>query len=676
MFTKSLYAMVVLWSFLALPNADARVPFKAQDLVNLDRVSSPVGIPGRSAIVFVRRVTDLPANRGRTDLWMVNTNGKGLRQLTTDSANEYEPCPAPDGQHIYFLSTSTGTTQVWKVPTESGPPVAVTSLPLDINAFKLSPDGTQLIMSVDVFPGQSIEETAKRLEDVATSQQTGRVYDRLFVRHWDTWKDGRRSHLFVMPVSGGTPVDVMRTMDADVPAKPFGGVHDFTFSPDGSEVVFAARLGGKTEAWSTNFDLYKAPADGSKAPVRITTNLAWDTEPTFSPDGSTLAYLAMSRAGYESDRFRIVLRSWPDGENRVLTEEWDHSARSLAWSNDGKTIYTTAAHRGQVPLYGIDVATGNPTTLVEQGTVSDLAMIRDRVVYRHDHLKSPAEIYTLRRDGRTKQITKLNESRLARIAFGEPEQFSFDGWDGDRVFGYVVKPAQFRPNKKYPIAFLIHGGPQGSFGNHWHYRWNPQTYAGRGYASVFIDFHGSTGYGQAFTDSIQGDWGGKPLEDLQKGLATALRRYEWLDGERVAALGASYGGYMVNWIAGQWPDRFKCLVNHDGVFDTRMMYFDTEELWFPEWENKGTPWTNPSGFSKYNPADHVGRWKTPMLVIHGALDFRVTETQGIGAFTALQRRGIPSKFLYFPDENHWVLKPHNSIQWHDTVMAWLDQWTK
>jgi dipeptidyl aminopeptidase/acylaminoacyl peptidase len=258
---------------------------------------------------------------------------------------------------------------------------------------------------------------------------------------------------------------------------------------------------------------------------------------------------------------------------------------------------------------------------------------------------------------------------------GRPEQFTFAGWNDEIVHGWVVEPADFDPERSYPVAFLIHGGPQGSFSNNFHYRWNPQAYAGAGYAVVMVDFHGSVGYGQAFTDSIRGDWGGKPLVDLQKGLAAALERYPWLDDDRVCALGASFGGYMVNWIAGNWPERFRCLVNHDGNLDERLAYFDTEELWFPERDHGGTPWDNPEGYEKQNPVNYVKHWKTPMLVVHGARDYRVVDTQGISTFTALQRRGIPSKLVYFPDENHWVLKPHNSIFWHETVLGWLDRWT-
>ncbi|MBN1895688.1 S9 family peptidase, partial [bacterium] len=305
------------------------------------------------------------------------------------------------------------------------------------------------------------------------------------------------------------------------------------------------------------------------------------------------------------------------------------------------------------------------------------ALAEGRLLVAMDHLQSPVDLYTVKPDGSgLKPVTRINAERLASVQLGEPEQFSFKGWNGETVYGYAVKPASIEPGEKYPVAFLIHGGPQGSFGNDFHYRWNPQVYAGAGYAALMIDFHGSTGYGQAFTDAIRGDWGGKPLEDLQKGLDAALARYPWMDGERVSALGASYGGYMINWIAGQWPDRFKCLVCHDGNVDTRMAYLDTEELWFPEWEHEGTPWDNPESFEEHNPLRLITNWKTPMLVVQGEKDYRIPVTQGIATFNALQRRGIPSRFLYFPDENHWVLKPQNSIQWHETVIGWLDQWTK
>ena len=481
-------------------------------------------------------------------------------------------------------------------------------------------------------------------------------------------------------------------MDADTPSQPFGGVDEIAFSPDGKSVVFSAKDVGREEAWSTNFDLYLAPADGSRPPADLTkANLAEDTRPAFSPDGSTLAYTAMARPGYEADRRRIVLQALaggapaPSSAPRVLTEEWDRSADSLLFSSDGKTLYATAEDLGQTALFAVDVATGAVTRLVGEGTVRtpQLGHQRggggggDRIVFGRDTLRSPVDLFSVSSDGGDlRRLTEANAGRVAAVRMGEPERLQFAGANGDTVQGYVVKPVDFDPAKRYPVAFLIHGGPQGSFGNDFHYRWNAQTYAGAGYAVVMVDFHGSTGYGQAFTDAIRDDWGGKPLVDLQQGLAAALSRYPWLDGDRVCALGASYGGYMINWIAGNWPEPFRCLVNHDGLFDNRTMYYATEELWFPEWEHLGPEYANPEAHEKDNPARFVDRWRTPMLVVHSALDYRVPDNQGLATFTALQRRGIPSQLLYFPDENHFVQKPANSILWHDTVLAWLDRWLK
>jgi dipeptidyl aminopeptidase/acylaminoacyl peptidase len=507
-----------------------------------------------------------------------------------------------------------------------------------------------------------------------------------------------------MPVAGGEAVDVMRGMDADTPSRPFGGPEEITFTPDSTGVVFTARDVGREEPWSTNLDLYFVPADGSQPPKCLTEqNQAWDTQPVFSPDGKMLAYLAMSRPGYESDRFRIVLRPWLEAKTltaenaktaenkdiiknsacsavnkgRVLTEDWDRSPSSFCWAADGKTIFAVADNIGQQSLFAIDMGTGKVRTVVKAGSVRSPGAAGDRILYSLDDLQSPAEFYSVKPDGSdVRKITEINAEKLATVRMGEYEQFTFKGWNDETVWCYVVEPADFIPDRKYPIVFLIHGGPQGSFGNTFHYRWNPQVYAGAGYAVVMVDFHGSTGYGQAFCDSIRGDWGGKPLEDLQKGLAAAIARYPWMDDDKVAALGASFGGYMINWIAGNWPERFRCLVNHDGNLDERFAYFDTDELWFPEWDHIGTPWQNPDSYEKHNPANFVKSWKAPMLVIHGGLDFRVPETQGLATFNALQRLGIPSKLLYFPDETHWVQKPANSILWHETVLAWLDKWLK
>ena len=654
-------------------------PFSIHDMLAAQRLSDPQVSPDGKRILFVLRTTDLEADRGRTDLWLVGSDGDNLRRLTSHEAGDSSPRWLPDGRTILFLSTRSGSSQVWKIAVDGGEAEQVTEQPLDVGNLVISPDGQSIAFTMEVFVElQTVAQTKERLEETKARQASGRVYDRVFVRHWDTWKDGRRSHLFVLPLGGGAAIDVMPKMDADTPSKPFGGPEEITFTPDGQEIVFAAREAENNEPWSTDFDLYRVPVDGEKAPECLTEgNRAWDTNPLFSPDGKTLAYLAMNRPRYESDRFQILLRDWATDRTRKLTADWDRSPSSLCWSVDNQTIYATATNLGQKSLYSVDVTTGRVTELVHSGNIRSPSAKGERVYFGRCNLASPVELFSVSpTTGVLKQLTRINDERMARARRGDYEQFSFEGWNDETVYCYIVKPIDFDPQERYPVAFLIHGGPQGSFGNTFHYRWNPQVYAAAGYAAVMVDFHGSTGYGQAFCDSIRGDWGGKPFVDLQKGLAAALDRYPWMDGERVGALGASFGGYMINWIAGQWPDRFRCLINHDGNLDERMAYFNTEELWFPEWDHEGTPWNNPSGYEKHNPINHVQNWKTPMLVIHGAQDFRVVDTQGLATFNALQRRGIPSRLLYFPDENHWVLRPSNSIQWHETVIAWLDQWVK
>jgi dipeptidyl aminopeptidase/acylaminoacyl peptidase len=648
-------------------------------MLAMDRISDPQVSPDGKWIVFVLRQTDLEGNKGLTDLWLVDVEGTNLRRLTSHKAADSNPRWAPDSKSIWFISARTETSQVWRIAIDGGEAEQMAHEPLDVGNLIAAPDGKHIAFTMEVFPDcNTPAETKGRLDEIEERKASGRIYDHIFVRHWDTWKDGRRSHLFVMPTIGCKAVDVMKGMDTDTPSKPFGGPEEITFTPDGKAVIFTARDVGAEEPWSTDFDLYLAPIDGSEPPKCLTEkNQAWDTNPVFSPDGKTLAYLAMDKPGYESDRFRIILRRWPGSLERILTEDWDRSPSTICFSADGNIIYTTAANTGQRSLFAIDVKTGAAQTIVKEGRIGSPGIAADRIIYELSNLKSPVELYSVNPDGsHVHQITNINSEKITAARMGQYEQFTFAGWNDGTVYCYVVKPIDFDSDKKYPVAFLIHGGPQGSFGNSFHYRWNPQVYAGAEYAAVMVDFHGSTGYGQAFCDSIRGDWGGKPLVDLQKGLAAALERYPWMDGERVGALGASFGGFMINWIAGNWPNRFRCLVNHDGNLCERMAYYDTEELWFPEWDHIGTPWDNPESYEKHNPVNFVKNWKTPMLVIHGGQDFRVADTQGLGTFNALQRRGIPSKLLYFPDENHWVLKPANSILWHETVIAWLDRWLK
>ena len=655
------------------------------DMLAMQRVGDPTVSPDGKWVAFTVRETDLAANRGRFDVWLAATDGSTVRRLTTDPSNDTGPTWSPDGTWIYFQSSRSGSEQVWRIALAGGEAEQVTKVPLDINGFKLFPDGKRLALSIDVWPtAKSLADSVKADAAKATVKSSAQIYDALLFRHWDTWEDGKFAHVFVWtpPASGGKAddaKDVTPGLATDAPTHPFGGMDEIDIAPDGKTLAYVARQGGREVAWRTNTDAFLVATDGRGAAkaVNLTAgNPGYDYEPSYSPDGKSIAVRMMTRAGYEADRERIGVYDVASRKLRVVTEAWDRSASELLWSANGKTIYTTADNVGHHSLFAVDVATGAVTTIIEKGTTTSPRLAGDRLVVMKDTLVQPDELWTVKPDGsELKQLTHLNDARVAAIQWGSYEQFSFKGAKGDTVYGFAMKPAGYQAGK-VPVAFLIHGGPQGSFGDHFHYRWNAEAYAGHGYGTVFIDFHGSTGYGQAFTDAINGDWGGAPYDDLMMGLDAALAKFPWLDKTRMAALGASYGGFMINWIAGH-TDRFKALVCHDGNLDERMAYFDTEELWFPEWEHKGLPWVDAgAGYTKANPIDFVKSWKTPELVIHGGKDYRVVETQGMSTFTALQRMGVPSKFIYFPDENHWVVKPANSKLWHEQVLGWLDTWTK
>jgi len=669
-----------------LPALAANRGLDVRDLAALDRVSSPVLSPDGANVVFAKRQIDKELTKASTGLWTRNLLTRDMgppKRLTPEGWNVNSPSYSPDGKTVYFLSGKSGTQQLYAIAANGGEPKQLTAFVLDVGSYKISPDGSRVAFSADTFADCKADFacTQKKLDATAAKKASGVVYDNIFVRHWDTWADGRRSRLFVaaLPAAGKTvdsAVSLTDALDGDAPSKPFGGSDEYTWSPDGSSLVASLRVQPKGEPWSTNFDLYRLQADGSAAPVNLTqANLAWDTGPVFSADGKTLYYRAMKRPGFEADRFALMAIDPNGGAPREIAANWDSSADGITLSADGNSIYTTAQDMGEHPLFRIDIASGKAEKVIGNGSISAFEIAGNTLAFTRNSLKSGDQLFTtsLAAGAPERAITPSAQDVLKDVAFGDYEQFNFKGWNNETVHGYVVKPYNYQPGKKYPVAFLIHGGPQGSFGNGWSYRWNPQTYAGQGYAVVMIDFHGSTGYGQAFTDAISQHWGDRPLEDLQKGWAAAQQKYSFLNGDKACALGASYGGFMVNWIAGNWNSPWKCLVNHDGVFDQRMMGYATEELWFTEWEQGGTPYAVAANYEKFNPVNHVKDWKKPMLVIHGQLDYRIPVEQGLAAFTANQRQGIESKFLYFPDENHWVLKPQNSVLWHDTVNAWLKQ---
>ena len=661
-----------------VPAQNAAVgPFTYQDLIGLNRLSDPQVSPDGEHVVYAVRATDMDANRGVASLWIRDLEGVGEpRRLAISDEGANSARWGADGR-LYFLSGRSGSSQVWRTDEAGRTATQVTRLPLDVNAYRLSPEAYRIVVSLAVYPDcPDLACTVERARAAGERKSTGMTYDRMFVRHWDTWKDGTQNHLFVQDMDGGEPVWVTRGFDGDTPSKPFGDETEFVWTPQGDAIVFSARLAGQTEPWSTNFDLWKTnglTGDGTFANL-TEDNQAWDTGPVFSPDGRTMAYRAMARPGFEADKYAIFLRDVESGQTRQIAANWDRSADGLQWSADGDTLYATAADVGQTRLFAIDTRNGAVTPVTGPGHVSAFDLTSSGFVFAQDALDRPSDLYAKTFLGRElpRRLTNVNPVLDGR-AFGAAEQFSFEGWNDEIVYGYVLKPAGYVEGRKYPVAFLVHGGPQSSFGNSWSYRWNMSSYAGAGYAVVAIDFHGSTGYGQAFTDAISEHWGDRPFEDLQKGWAAAQAKYDFLDGDNACALGASYGGYMVNWIAGNWPGEFDCLVNHDGVFDTFAMGYATEELWFTEWENGGTPYDSPRAYQAFNPANHVREWRDPMLVIQGDRDFRVPTTQGLSTFTALQRRGIESRLIVFPDENHWVLKPQNSLQWHNEVFGWLDR---
>ena len=680
---KRMICLVALIAAAAATTAHAAPKgLTIDDMLAMQRVGAPVVSPDGRRVVFGVRRSDLDANRGRYDLWLANVDGSGVTHLTTSPDNDTDPAWSPDGKWVYFLSTRGGASQVWRIAPSGGEAEQVTHLPIDLNGFSMFPDGKHLALAADVWPtAKTLADSAKRDAEKAASKVKAQVYDSLLFRHWDQWEDGKFSHVLVWtpPELGGhadDAKDLTPGATADTPTHPFGDMSQVQVSPDGKWIAYVARVGGRDVAWTTNTDIFLVPVTGGKALDVTASNMAYDDNPRWSPDGKSLAFTMMKRPGFEADRTRLAIYDVASRQIRDVTEAWDRSAGDLEWAPDGRTIYTTADNVGNHSIFAIDVASGAARVVVDKSSNNGPRVAGNVLVFERDSLVLPGELFTVKPDGSgLQQLTHFNDARVKAIAWGDYEQFSFKGAKGDTVYGYVTKPAGFVAGKRYPVAFLIHGGPQGSFDDHFHYRWNPEVFAGHGYGVVMIDFHGSTGYGQAFTDAITGDWGGAPYDDLMMGLDAALAKYSWLDGKRAAALGASYGGFMINWINGK-TDRFKALVVHDGNIDERTAYYMTEELWFPEWEHGGLPWEKPEGYAKHDPIDLIKNWKTPTLVIHGGMDFRIPDTAGMATFTALQRKGVPSRFLHFPDENHWVMKPLNSKLWHDEVFEWIDKYTR
>jgi dipeptidyl aminopeptidase/acylaminoacyl peptidase len=651
-------------------------PMTAKDMHAMHRLGAPEVSPAGRWAVFTLSDTDFAKNKRVNTLQILDLTAAGAKPRPVKGAERgHDAVFAADGS-LWFLMSAGDRDQLFRMKI-GGAPVQVSSFGADIGGFKLSPAGDRVIVWADTHDCPDLACATTQLP--AKAAGSGRTYDQLFVRHWDTWAEpGIKSRLFSFPVVNGKltggGVRLTGNLVGDTPSKPFGGGEEIAISPDGKTVFFALREAGRIEPLSTNLDIFQAPSDGTGAPVNLTdANDATDNLPTVSPDGRTLAYFAMARPGYESDRQVLQLRDLASGQVRPLTQAWDRSVGSIAWAPDGRSLLVTAGDTLEEPVFRIDAATGAVTRLTGDGTYGNVRPLADgSVIATMNSIMAPDDLYRIAAPNSVTRLTDVNAALLSQLDPLTFQKFSFKGANNDTVWGWSLKPVM---NKTLPIAFLVHGGPQGSFGNGWSYRWNPRLFTAPGYAAVAIDFHGSTGYGQAFTDSINRNWGGWPLEDLQKGLAFATAHDPQLEANNACALGGSYGGYMMNWIEGQWPNRFRCIVQHDGVFDARAMAYETEELWFDEWEHGGQPYyAAPAEYERWNPVNYVANWSTPQLVITSEKDFRIPYTQGIAAFTALQRRNIPSKLLIFPDENHWVLKPKNSMQWYDEVFGWMNRW--
>jgi dipeptidyl aminopeptidase/acylaminoacyl peptidase len=675
---RSILALAIL--LLLGTAARAQEPQKraitVDDLLAMHRISDPQISPDGKWVAYTVATPDKDANRLMRNIWLVPAAGGEPRQLTR-SGRDQRARWSPDGKRIAFLSSRDSTQQVYVISLAGGEATRFTNLSTGSDNQLWSPDGKWIAFVSSVYSDCKDDAcNQKRNEEKEKSKVKARIYEKLLFRHWTAWWDGTRSHLFVEGENGGAARDLTPGADYDVPPFNLGAPEAIAFSPDSRELCFTANT-ERDEATSTNGDLFTVPVSGASAPERITTNPGNDWGPAYSPDGKWIAYHAQFINGYESDRWRLLVYDRATRKSTNLTESFDRWVDSYAWSPDSKTLYFNAEDRAEEPIYAIAVPSGGAPQMILRDSFNAEFVVSDdgkALVFTRTSLTMPSEIFTANSDGSAvRQLTHHNDALLAQLDLSPGEPFWFEGAEGAQVEGLLVKPPHFDPSKKYPMLLLVHGGPQGAWNDQWGYRWNPEAFVVPGYVAVMINPRGSTGYGQKFTAEISGDWGGKVFTDLMKGVDYAIAKYPFIDGTRLAAAGGSYGGYMINWMESQAKGRFKCLISHAGPYDAVSMNA-TEELWFQEWEFKGTPWTNPSMYEKWSPsyyAAEFGRYKTPTLVIGGEQDFRIPYTQELEFFTALQRQGVPSKLLLFPDEGHWVLKPQNSVLWYKTFFDWL-----
>lgn len=664
--------------------AQAQTPPKRaitfDDMIRLHRISEPQISPDGKWVAYTVSTPNLEANKGESNIWLVSTTGEPARQLT-QSGTDSSPVWSPDGKTLAFLSSRKGESQIYLLPIEGGESHPLTSISTGADNAKWSPDGKTLAFTSLVYPDCK-DDACNKAKDEANDKNKvkAHVAEHLLYRHWTHWNDGKRSHLFVVPSDASSdPRDLTPTANFDVPPDQRGGASDINFSPDSKEICFTA-VTDKVEAISTNGDLFLVPVTGGES-KRITTQPGFDGNPVYSPDGKYIAYHAQLTAGYEADRWRVMLYDRQSSKTENISEGFDRSANELAWSPDSKTIYFTAENETLQPVYSMAAHAGAvPKKVIAESFNSAISFSKDgkTVVFERTSLTMPAEVFAAASDGSNlRQLTHANDTVLSALEMNAPETFWFENGDGLKVQAMVIRPPQFDAKKKYPLLVLLHGGPQTMWSNAWGYRWNAQVFSAAGYVTLMINRRGSTGYGQKFTDEITNDWGGKAYVDVMKGIDATLVKFPFIDDTRMAAAGGSYGGYMANWIATH-TGKFKAIISHAGIYDKVAMYA-TEELWFEEHDMQGTPWTAGENYKKWSPSTYAGdlaKYKTPTLVIAGERDYRVPYTQSLEFFSALQRQNVPSKLVVFPDEGHWVLKPQNSQFWYKTFLDWLAEYLK
>ncbi len=645
------------------------------DLIAMGRIGSFEVSPDGKNIAFTVTWFDKEANSSNTDIYLVPVKGGDPYRFVRSESSDRSPCWSPDGKKLAFVSSRGGSPQIWVIPVDGGEAKKITDIPTGVSSPLWSPDGKRFAFTSSVYPEcEDMDCNEKKLEEDENSKVNARMIDHLLFRHWNYWREGRWDHLFIVDTDGKNLVEINKGR-TDVPPISLGGYRDYDFSPDGKEICYTLNPDPMV-AISTNNDIWIVPVEGGEAKCLTSDNPANDNNPRYSPDGRYIAWRSMERAGFEADRQTVTLYDRRSGKKTTLTDEFDYSIGNFDWAPNSRDLYFATQDKGRYSIGKVSVKGGAAKLIITGAYDNNLRVTPDgnTLVFPRQRVNEPTELYRASTSGKNvKKLTGINDKLVSELEMNPVEEFWFTGAEGRQVHGLVTKPPFYEEGKKYPMILLIHGGPQGAFSDNFHYRWNVQMFASPGYVVSTVNFTGSTGYGQAFTDAISGDWGGAPYEDIMKGLDYILENFDYIDAERIGAAGASYGGYMINWIEGH-TDRFDCLVSHAGVYNLESMYGATEELWFPEWEYEGTPWTNLDMYEKFSPHRFAAEFTTPCLVVHGEHDYRVPYTQGLEFFTALQRQGVPSKLLFFPDEYHFIGKPQNAEFWWASLHEWFEDY--